>query len=302
MTLHYHLGSEVEHTVHKAELIGLLLAAHLIGTEKQGAMSCSIAIDNQAALRAFNSELRKPGHHLAREVLLLATRIQKCRSKNKYLLTLRWAAGHISITGNEKVDSKAKKAVAGLTSDKELLPPYLRKPLLINPSAVKRKLIDKLKKDWNKNWHNSKRGKNMLKIDSTTLSNRFIKTISNAKLSREASSRIVQLWLWHIPLNSYLYKFQRTDKANCPACGADNETITHFHLDCTHYMFKRWALAQQAKKKQKNMLIEMLLGDPEMAIPLANYIDGTSRFKVKPGEQTPTQNITATQDTQHRQT
>jgi len=46
--------------------------------------------------------------------------------------------------------------------DKELLPPYLRKPLLINPSAVKCKLIDKLKKDWKKEWHKSKRGMNVL--------------------------------------------------------------------------------------------------------------------------------------------
>ena len=146
-------------------------------------------------LSPFNSKLRKPGHHLAQEVLLLATRIQKRRSKNKYSLTLRWTAGHISIVGNKKADSKAKKAAAGLSSDKELLPPYLRKPLLINPLAVKQKLINKLKKDWSKEWLKSKRGKVALKIDNTTPSNKFIKTISNTKLSCEASSRIAQLRL-----------------------------------------------------------------------------------------------------------
>jgi len=292
--LHYHLGPEAEHTVHEAELVGLLLAMHLIRTERQGATSSVIAIDNQAALRAFNSELRKPGHHLAQEILSLATRIQKRRSNDKYSLTLRWTAGHISIAGNEKADSKAKNAAASLSSDKELLPPYLRKPLLINPSAVKRKLIDKLKKDWKKEWHESARGMNVLKIDSTTPSDRFIKTISNEKLSREASSRIAQLRLRHVPLNSYLYKFKRTDKDNCPACSTKNETIVHFLLHCTHYAFERWALAQQAKKRHKNMTIKTLLGDPEMAIPLANYIDGTSQFKVNPGERTDTLNITAT--------
>jgi len=299
-TLHYHLGPESEHTVHKAELAGILLAAHLIGTEKRGATTCSIAVDNQAALSAFNSELGKPAHHLAQEVLLLATRIQKRRSKNKYSLTLRWTAGHIGIVGNEKADSEAKKAAAGLSSDKELLPPYLRKPLLINPSAVKQKLIEKLKKDWSKEWLKSERGKVALKIDNTTPSDKFIKTISNAKLSREASSRIAQLRLRHVPLNSYLFKFRRTDKANCPACGADNEDIAHFLLHCTHYAFERWALAQHVKKKRKNMTIETLLGDPELAIPLANYIDGTSRFKEKPGEQTHSQNNTTTRETQHR--
>jgi len=221
-------------------------------------------------------ELRKPSHHLVQEVLSLATRIQKYRSNDKYLLILRWMAGHIGIAGNKKVDSEAKKAVASLSMDKELLPPYLRKPLLINPSAVKCKLIDKPIKDWKKEWHKSARGMNMLKIDSTTPSDRFIKMISNKKLSHEASSRIAQLWLQHVPLNSYLYKFKRMDKDNCPACGTENETITHYLLHCTHYAFKRWGLAQQAKKRHKNMTIEMLLEDPEMAIPLANYIDRTS--------------------------
>ena len=32
--LHFHLGPEAEHTVHKVELVGLMLAMHLIGTER----------------------------------------------------------------------------------------------------------------------------------------------------------------------------------------------------------------------------------------------------------------------------
>ena len=70
--LHYHLGPEAEHTVYKAELVGLLLALHLISTERCGATSCSIAVDNQAALKAFDLELRNPGHHLTQEILQLA--------------------------------------------------------------------------------------------------------------------------------------------------------------------------------------------------------------------------------------
>ena len=70
--LHCHLGPEAKHTVHKAKLVSMLLAIHLISMEKCNAMSCSIAVDNQAALKAFSSDLRSPGHHLAREFLLLA--------------------------------------------------------------------------------------------------------------------------------------------------------------------------------------------------------------------------------------
>jgi hypothetical protein len=74
-TLHFHLGPEAEHTVHEAELVGLLLAIHLIGSERCSVTTCCIVVDNQAMLRAFDSELRKPGHHLACEILDLAFRI-----------------------------------------------------------------------------------------------------------------------------------------------------------------------------------------------------------------------------------
>ena len=283
-SLHLHLGPEAEHTVHEAELVGLLLAMHLIGTERRGATSCCIAIDNQAALRAFDSELRKPGHHLAREILDLAYRIRKRRSKRKYALTLRWTAGHIGIPGNEKADSEAKRAAAGLSTPNELLPPYLRKPLLINPSAVTRKHNDELKKQWSKEWHDSERGKKTRKMDASTPSAKFLKTISNPKLSREGASRIAQLWLQHIPLNGYLHRFRRTDKANCPACGHEKETIAHFLLHCVKYDYERWALAQQVKKKRKKMTVETILGDPDLAIPVANYVHSTGRFNGKPGE------------------
>ena len=280
--------------MHEAELVGLLLALHLIGTERRGATSCSVAVDNQAALKAFDSELRKPGHHLVREILQMANRIQKRRSKCKYLLMLRWTAGHIGIPGNEKADNEAKKAAAGLSTTTEHLPPYLRKPLPTNPSAVLRKINDDLKKDWKREWIKTERGKRAIKMDSTTPSVKFLKTISNAKLSRIDVSRIAQLRLQHFPLNKYLHRFKRVDKANCPACGKDNETNAHFLLHCTKYSFERWALMQQVKKKRKDMTMETLLGDPELAILVANYIDVTGCFKVQPGEHAQTQSSTST--------
>jgi hypothetical protein len=65
------------------------------------------------------------------------------------------------------------------------------------------------------------------------------------------------------------------DKASCLACRHEKKTITHFLLHCIKYNFERWALVQNAKKRQKKMTIERLLGDPEMAIPVANYVHST---------------------------
>ena len=51
-----------------------------------------------------------------------------------------------------------------------------------------------------------------------------------------------------------------------------------FLLHCTKYAFERWALAEQAKKIWKELMIEMPLGDPETVIPLENYVDSTGQL------------------------
>src|SRR5712675_1245637 len=75
--LHLHLGSKKEHTIHEAELVGILLVMQLISMEKHGSTSFAIAVDNQAAIQSFHSELRNPGHHLSREIIWITNQIQK---------------------------------------------------------------------------------------------------------------------------------------------------------------------------------------------------------------------------------
>jgi hypothetical protein len=194
-------------------------------------------------IRAFNLDLRRLGHHLACEVLKIANQMQKQKNMCGYKLTIRWMAGHSSIVGNERADNKAKKAASRKHSDIKHLPVYLRKPLPINPAALKRSHGDALKKRWKADWTASLRGKKMLCINNTIPSTKFLKTISNTNLSQSAASKIAQLHLWHILLNGYLYRFKRMDKASCPACGVDIESIAHYLLNCPMYMHKRWALA-----------------------------------------------------------
>ena len=217
--------------------------------------TCSIAVDNQAALKAFDSDMRSPGHHPARETLLLANRTQKSRNKRKYRLTLRWTAGHLGIVGNEKADSEAKRAVSGVSSIAKLLPSYLRKPLLISPTAVKRKHNDDLNKEWKGEWRQSIRGKKTLKFDGTMPSATFLKVTSSEKLSRltgcskqdSATPTVAH------PAQQLSPQIQnrRKDKDNCPACGEEEENIAHFLLRCPNYAFERWALENQVKKRRK---------------------------------------------------
>ena len=71
--LHHHLGSKTKHTVYEAKLVGMQLALHLISMEKCNATFCSIAVDNQAILKAFALDMQSPGYHLACKFYSLQT-------------------------------------------------------------------------------------------------------------------------------------------------------------------------------------------------------------------------------------
>jgi ribonuclease HI len=124
-TLHYHLGSDAEHTIQEAELIGILLGIHLIKTEKKGRTSFALGTDNQATIKTLTIDLANPGQKIALNFLKLAESTRKSKGSARYLLMLRWTAGHLGIAGNERADKEAKAAAAGITSDKNLLPSFL---------------------------------------------------------------------------------------------------------------------------------------------------------------------------------
>ena len=278
-SLHFHLGPETVHTVHEAELIGTLLALHLIKNEKNKNTSFAIGTDNHAALEAFHSDLRSPAHSIARESLRVGNMLRKQVKGKRFSLTLRWTAGHVGIPGNEIADREAKRAAGGLQSDKECLPPFLRRNLALNPSAIKQQHNDNTKAKWTKTWRKSPRGRNLAKIDKSTPSAKFLGAISSAEISRRSASLITQLLIEHIPLNSYLEKFKKVDNARCPACGETRESVSHFLLHCPGYAHERWILDQRVRKKNKSLSKESLLGTPELIKPLANFIKASHRFK-----------------------
>ena len=118
----------------------------------------------------------------------------------------------------------------------------------------------------------------MAKTDKNTPSAHFLRTISNANISRRSASLVTQLQIGHIPLNGYLKKINKVDQANCPACGTDYESVRHFLLDCPGYAHERWLLEKRLKRRNKNLTMENLLGDAEATIPLTNYIYTSYRF------------------------
>jgi ribonuclease HI len=245
--LHYHLGPAEQHTVHEAELVGMLLGLHLIKMERKGQTSHALGVDNQAALSALNSVKSTTGQYTADKILQTAARIKKQRNSANYSLKFRWTAGHVGIEGNEEVDGEAKKAAEGLTSDKKALPPLLRKPLKHNKSVLRQHKATKLKTRSKQEWGASTCASKFNAIDPTLPSKKFIKLIGDDRLSRADASRIFQLRTGHALLNAYPERFKRADNARCPACGHVKEDVQHFLLNCPAYSHERWALLRQSK-------------------------------------------------------
>ncbi len=116
-----------------------------------------IGLDNQAAIKALVSNLRSPGHHLVREALCIANNIKMDKKKmnSKAVITICWTVEHKGLEGNELADKEAKEVAKGHMSDTKQLPPYLRRPLLTNLSAIKAAYSKELKSKWRNDWRNT---------------------------------------------------------------------------------------------------------------------------------------------------
>ena len=272
---HYHLGKAEDHTVFEAELVGILLGLKLIEKYNAGNLTYAIGVDNQAAIKALASKLNKPGHYLAAEVLREAERLRKTAGK-KYALTIRWTAGHSGIRGNEEVDAEAKKAAEGHTFAAANLPKIRKKTLKKSKSVGRQRQQETIKEKWRKEWASSPRYERLKHIDPSLPSRKFVELISNKKVHRETASKIYQIRSGHVPLNAYLHKFKIKENAQCPACGAPNETPQHFVMECPAYKYERWKL--RPKKGKPELKYGDLLSNEEKTVELAHYILDTKRF------------------------
>jgi ribonuclease HI len=105
------LGTDEEHTIFEAEMIGLTLAAKLIATEQNLPFPLSISVDNQAAILSSESFQSNLGSYLA-------TKFQGMMRKIKYAnpgfhAMVRWVPSHEGVHGNEEADKVAKVAAEG---------------------------------------------------------------------------------------------------------------------------------------------------------------------------------------------
>ena len=134
-----------------------------------------------------------------------------------------------------------------------------------------------LKAEWTQNWRNSERRQKYIRLDESTPSKKFLKSVSRPEITD--ASRLAQFRLGHAPVDQYLKRIGKVDSARCPACGEDEESAEHFFLKCANYAHERWALAQHVRKSRQQMSLHSLLGHPALLPPVAKFIKATNRFR-----------------------
>ncbi|KAJ7639654.1 hypothetical protein DFH06DRAFT_919984, partial [Mycena polygramma] len=95
-------------TVFEGEGVGGVLAMVLLGEQDDIRGPVTVVVDSQPAVRATRTNTPTPSHWIwdlwHRYARALA------RAHPDATITIRWAPGHIGISGNERADEEAKKA------------------------------------------------------------------------------------------------------------------------------------------------------------------------------------------------
>ena len=286
--LWYHLGAASKHTVFKAELVGMILAAHLLATNQAVPLPASIFMDNQAAILAGERPLSKPGHYLSIKFREIVQEVFERRNLSKRDITIHWIVGHRNIQGNEEANREAKQAATDKNSSTPIdqLPTALHTKLPISTSALKQEHRKDLKKKWQKTWEKSKRHAHIATIDSMTPSKKYLKATRFMPKSR--SGVIFQLRSGHIALNKHLYRIKRSDTPNCLQCdSAILESVHHFLFECPRYERERHILHCEVGRAASSTVD--LLGTGEAVSEMLKFVKSTGRLSLKQGEVQPPQ-------------
>ncbi|ELU35889.1 RNase H domain-containing protein [Rhizoctonia solani AG-1 IA] len=211
-----YVGSDREHEVYEAEVVGLILGLELLARER-GAGEAIFFIDNQAVLLTLKAgHTNKLGYLYAH----MDEGIRRAREANPGVkLEARWIPGHKGVDGNKRADVEAKLAATPGNNTNTLLPGPLKKAIPVNPTAAKRERKARMEgewADWIEDEGNPRRTQALRLIDNTYPSMNFKKAADS--LTRMEYATLTQLRTGHYPTSTYLFRTTLADSPRCPHC------------------------------------------------------------------------------------
>lgn len=305
-TLRFKLGPIRRHGIYEAEIIGTILAVHLLSKEKvKRGDEVVILADNQSAISASRRIHKRSGQHLSEAFHSDALNLNFIKTKHLGRpignLTIAWIAGHSGVGGNERADAEANKAAEGKTSPLHKLPPSLT-DILLEPkkkeiqhslSMVNAHYKKKMKTEWNERWQKSERLSYYKKMGNgrAPFAN-FYKLAGT--MSKAQASLLIQLRSGHTSLNAHLHRIKKAASPLCDHCGRDDptrqrrETVKHYLFDCGAWTKERYELLITLGPRQSHSFAEIT--NAKNIAHLFKFVKKTRRFEQSLGDVTKSPN------------
>lgn len=137
-SLQFQLGPSTEYSVKEGELVGIILALHLLEGVESPRTKATINTDCMSAILATVNRRAQPEQYILDDIKARIHQLQKDEAQRllgqsishspPIALTIAWVPGHYKIPGNIAANTKAKLAARGQCSKIDELPLELRAP------------------------------------------------------------------------------------------------------------------------------------------------------------------------------
>ena len=237
-----------------AELYGIERA--LIWLEDKNNFNYVICTDSLTSLVLINSrQLRS----YREQIFNIQERLQACNQQRR--VQLQWIPAHRGIPGNGEADRQAKQSKESKVSERIRIP--LSDRLQMVKKSAKVKFKEKLRVAVEVRGIGSFAYRIKDKIEDWEHVNHK---------SRSLETAMARLRMGHVALGNHLFHFQLSDNPLC-ACG-QVETVEHFLLNCTMYMYQRQVMMNSLQTLQINSVVDikLLLGGSKHNIVIQRRI------------------------------
>ena len=264
----FHLRTTADHTVYKAELVGPLLALHLLRS-KRGMTRAIIHLDNQAVLHVLTTHESGPAQSIIDKIILQIELTANAARAETFQLDIAWIKDHVGNVGKERADKEAKEAAVGRASRRRALPAFLVNAALpLSIAACRQAFNEELRVRWRQEWEASPRFIGIHKIDPSLPSKKFWKMVN--KLTHRQASTLVQLRTGHVPLKKHLFRIGRAEGPTCPTCGQDDKSVHQFLFDCATWRQERWQMGSSLGRAAKEA--DSIMNTPKGIAELMKYV------------------------------